>query len=64
MRDTTSGKKDVWMEVKGLFAPESYPENREKPIQVSLCDYASAGNGTDASYFVVWMPQLVDARFK
>ncbi|MHA4845327.1 glycoside hydrolase family 127 protein [Flavitalea antarctica] len=64
LRDTTSGKKDVWMEVKGLFAPESYPENREKPIQVSLCDYASAGNGTDASYFVVWMPQLVDARFK
>jgi DUF1680 family protein len=62
LTDTISGKKDVWMEVKGLFAPESYPENREKPMQISLCDYASAGNGAETSYFVVWMAQLVDAR--
>jgi DUF1680 family protein len=62
LTDTTTGKKDIWIEVKGLFAPESYPENREKPMQVSLCDYASAGNGAQASYFVVWMPQLLDAR--
>lgn len=64
LTDTSSGKKDVWIEVTGLFAPESYPETREKPIQLVLCDYASAGNGPDASYFLVWMPQLLDARIK
>ena len=64
LRDTSANRKDVWMEVKGLFSPESYPEGREKPIEVSLCDYASAGNGGSPSYFVVWMPQLVDARFR
>ncbi|RYY20902.1 MAG: hypothetical protein EOO04_19175, partial [Chitinophagaceae bacterium] len=64
LTDTASGRKDVWMEVKGMFAAESYPENREKPMLVSLCDYASAGNGAEASYFLVWMPQLLDARIR
>jgi DUF1680 family protein len=56
--------KDVWMPVKMLFVAEAYPENREKPMEVPLCDYASAGNGAAPSYFLVWMPQLVDARIK
>jgi len=64
LTDTITGKKDVWMEVKALFSPESYPEGREKPLEVTLCDYASAGNGTTPSYFLVWMPQLLDARFR
>ena len=62
--DTISGKADIWMEAKALFAPEAYPAEREKPIEVSFCDYASAGNGAAPSYFLVWMPQLVDARVK
>jgi DUF1680 family protein len=64
IRDTTTAQKDVWMQVTGMFIPESYPDGREKPVSLSFCDYASAGNGVTPSYFLVWMPQLVDARDK
>jgi DUF1680 family protein len=64
IKDTSSSQKDVWMQVTGMFIPESYPDGREKPVALSFCDYASAGNGSAPSYFLVWMPQLVDARDK
>ena len=51
-----------WVRVKASFIAESHAEGGSKPIQVVLCDYASAGNTFDpASRFRVWMPQLVDA---
>ncbi|RYY23093.1 MAG: hypothetical protein EOO04_14805, partial [Chitinophagaceae bacterium] len=62
LKDTVSGTPDVWMEVTMLFTAETYPESQTKPVAISLCDYASAGNGNKPSYFMVWMPQLVDPR--
>lgn len=55
-----SNKRNSWMEYVASFLPESYTEEGPKPIQVSLCDYASAGNGEEPSTFQVWMPQLYD----
>ncbi|RYZ40661.1 MAG: hypothetical protein EOP49_29380 [Sphingobacteriales bacterium] len=55
-------QNDIWMELSAEFLPESYPEGKEKPVAIRLCDYASAGNGSTPSYFLVWMPQLLDAR--
>jgi DUF1680 family protein len=54
--------ENTWMEYVASFLPESYTEEGPKPIQVLLCDYASAGNGKQPSTFQVWMPQLYDAR--
>jgi uncharacterized protein len=62
LRDTVSGTADIWMEVTMLFTAETYPESEARPAAISLCDYASAGNGKKPSYFMVWMPQLVDPR--
>lgn len=55
-------KGNTWMEYVASFLPESYTEEGPSPIQVSLCDYASAGNGKEPSTFQVWMPQLYDPR--
>ena len=55
-------KKNTWMEYVASFLPESYTEEGPSPIKVSLCDYASAGNGKEPSTFQVWMPQLYDPR--
>lgn len=54
-------KGNTWMEYMASFLPESYTEEGPSPIYVSLCDYASAGNGKEPSTFQVWMPQLYDA---
>ncbi len=62
LKDTVSGTGDIWMEVTMMFTAETYPESNTKPVAISLCDYASAGNGKSPSYFMVWMPQLVDPR--
>jgi hypothetical protein len=55
-------KENTWMEYVASFLPESYTEEGPIPIPVSLCDYASAGNGEAPSSFQVWMPQLYDPR--
>lgn len=52
----------IWMQYNASFLPESYTETGPKPINVLLCDYASAGNGEKASIFQVWMPQLYSPR--
>ena len=57
---TSSNKKNTWMEYAASFLPESYTEEGPSPIKVSLCDYASAGNGKEPSTFQVLMPQLYD----
>jgi uncharacterized protein len=54
---------NIWMQFEASFIPESYVEAGPKPIQVNFCDYASAGNSTDAfPFFKVWLPQLFDPR--
>ena len=55
-------KRNTWMEYVASFLPESYTEDGPKPIPVSLCDYASAGNGAQPSTFQVWIPQLYDPK--
>jgi DUF1680 family protein len=54
-------QKGIWMEYKALFMLESYTEGGNKPVYLSLCDYASAGNTNDEnSWFRVWLPQPFD----
>lgn len=54
-------KKDIWMQFSATFFPESYREGAAEAVQVTLCDYASAGNTNDEnSRFRVWLPKLVD----
>lgn len=53
--------KTYWLLVKGSFNVESHAEGAAKPIDVVLCDYASAGNTFNSlSRFRVWIPQLID----
>jgi DUF1680 family protein len=57
------GKTDIWMKYNALFKIESYKEGGNKPITVTLCDYASAGNTIDqSSWFRVWLQQTYDPR--
>ncbi|ETD16593.1 hypothetical protein HMPREF1199_02263 [Hoylesella oralis CC98A] len=56
---------NIWMTFKACFYPESYKEEEPEPIEVELCDYASAGNATSSfPFFKVWMPQLYNPRGK
>lgn len=62
LASSDTNKKNTWIEYVASFLPESYTEEGPSPIKVSLCDYASAGNGKEPSTFQVWMPQLYDPR--
>ena len=53
---------NVWMRYNAMFRPESYMEMRAEPLEITLCDYASAGNGKEPSTFCVWLPQLFSGR--
>ncbi|MDB5005201.1 MAG: hypothetical protein JWQ34_3426 [Mucilaginibacter sp.] len=44
---------------KANFIPESYTESAKGPVAITLCDYASAGNNNENSFFEVWWPQLL-----
>ncbi|OOQ62274.1 hypothetical protein BC343_01145 [Mucilaginibacter pedocola] len=54
---TNSIGDDIWLLYKADFMPESYTETGTKPVSVTLCDYASAGNGSNKSFFKVWNAQ-------
>lgn len=63
LRKVASINPGIWMQFEAAFIPESYKEAGAKPILVSFCDYASAGNSMDSfPFFKVWMPQLFDPR--
>jgi len=51
---------NCWMRFKATFLPESYREYGAKPVEISLCDYASAGNIKKQSLFQTWFPQLIN----
>ncbi len=51
---------DILMLFKADFIPESYTENPKGPVSITLCDYASAGNGHENSFYKVWSPQLLN----
>lgn len=56
-------QKGIWMQFKTPFMLESYKEYVSKPVYLSLCDYASAGNTNDEkSWFRVWFPQPFDPK--
>ncbi|GAA4084002.1 hypothetical protein GCM10022392_00880 [Mucilaginibacter panaciglaebae] len=50
---------DILLLCKAKFIPESYTEAAKGPVEITLCDYASAGNGNKSSFFAVWWPQLL-----
>ncbi|HEY4196299.1 MAG TPA: hypothetical protein VGM63_12240, partial [Mucilaginibacter sp.] len=51
---------DILMLYKVDFIPESYTESPKGPVSITLCDYASAGNGHENSFYKVWSPQLLN----
>jgi len=50
---------DILVLCKAKFIPESYTEAAKGPVDITLCDYSSAGNGNQSSFFAVWWPQLL-----
>jgi DUF1680 family protein len=60
----TASDDNIWIQCQAAFFPEFYKDATaaQQPIQVTLCDYASAGNGKIHAAFQVWMPQLYDPR--
>ena len=63
LEPVTDKNPELWMEFNASFMPESYMEGGPKPIKVTLCDYASAGNSKEGHpFFKVWLPQLFDPR--
>jgi len=58
-----SNQNGIWMKYKSVFILESNKEEADKPVEITLCDYASAGNTLDGhSWFRVWLPQSYDPR--
>jgi DUF1680 family protein len=58
-----TNQEGIWMKYKGSFSVESHQESENKPVEIMLCDYASAGNTIDErSWFRVWLPQSFDPR--
>lgn len=53
---------ECWMVFEAPFQPESYTEYGAGPINIQLCDYASAGNGNRPTAFSVWLAQLFSGR--
>lgn len=62
LKPVTPAGQTTWMQYKASFYPESYMEKASEPVEVYLCDYASAGNGKEKSFFQSWMPYLVDPK--
>lgn len=54
----------IWMKFKSPFTIETHQEGGTiKPTEITLCDFASAGNTLDDnSWFRVWLPQSFDPR--
>lgn len=56
-------QEGIWMKYKASFVVESHKEGGSKPVPITFCDFASAGNTLDDhSWFRVWLPQSIDPR--
>lgn len=62
LEESVQQDRNIWMQYTAKFQPESYQEAAADPIDITLCDYASAGYDHDLPLFNVWLPQLVDPR--
>ena len=51
---------NIYMLFNASFIPESYTENPQGPVNIMVCDYASAGNGNEKSFYKVWSSQLIN----
>lgn len=62
----TKSNGNIWMTFKTPCMVGSYrAEASGKPVSLTFCDYASAGNTySEESRFRVWFPQLLDPRVK
>jgi DUF1680 family protein len=50
---------DILLLYQATFVPEAYAEKGPAGVTIIMCDYASAGNGNQSSFFQVWSPQLL-----
>lgn len=62
LKPADQAAENVWLKYTALFMPEYYTEQPGPPVAVTLCDYSSAGNGSEHSSFKVWLPQVYDPR--
>lgn len=53
---------EYFMSFNAPFIPESYTEKPNGTTNITLCDYASAGNGPVKSFYKVWTPQLFNPQ--
>ncbi len=61
LRDAQNNTGDsIYITCQAAFIPESYTENAKGPVSITLCDYASAGNGKENSFYKVWSAQLIN----
>ncbi|MBC7399722.1 MAG: glycoside hydrolase family 127 protein [Mucilaginibacter sp.] len=49
---------DILVLYKANYLPETNTEKGPAAVSITLCDYASAGNGKEHSFFEVWSQQL------
>ncbi len=63
LKPVGSNQDGLRMTFKASFMPESNKESGSTPVEITLCDYASAGNTIDDhSWFRVWFPQSFDTK--
>ena len=60
LKPMSPASDEVLMSFKASFITESYTEKAAAPVEIVLCDYLSAGNGKEKSYYKVWIDQLID----
>ena len=54
--------RGAYIAVKAEFMPEFYTETQASTKSIILCDYASAGNSPEQSFYKVWSSVIVDPR--
>ena len=63
LKPTGLNQNGIWMKYSMPFMLESHKEEANKPLEITLCDYSSAGNTIDElSWFRVWLPQSLDVK--
>lgn len=58
LQPVNNGKAGYTMLFNAEFTPESFTEVPKGPVNIQLCDYASAGNVQPLSFYKVWTTQL------
>jgi DUF1680 family protein len=64
LSNVVSKNEDPLIICKASFIPESATEKAKGSEDITLVDYASAGNGKTDSFFKVWLPQPITIKEK